>query len=136
MVMMFWQQKWQGVHLLYRATKQISKCWLLFDLIIGGLLIGLTVNTNELLPRRNYRPKQIIPLSIQLAELLNDFDRCKEASAILQQILSGSHGTVKNIRVMDSLGYSKEALTARQKYFVSRSAQENGNRDRERRGSR
>ena len=27
------------------------------------------------------------------------------------------HGTVKNIRVMDSLGYSKEALTARQKYF-------------------
>ena len=77
--------------------------------------------------------QQIIPLSIQLAELLNDFDRCKEASAILQQMLSGSHGTVKNIRVMDSLGYSKEALTARQKYFVSRSAQENGNRDRERR---
>jgi len=77
--------------------------------------------------------QQIIPLSIQLAELLNDFDRCKEASAVLQQMLSGSHGTVKNTRVMDSLGYSKEALTARQKYFVSRSAQENGNRDRERR---
>ena len=76
--------------------------------------------------------QQIIPLSIQWAELLNDFDRCEKASAVLQQMLSGSHGTVKNIRVMDSLGYSKDALTARQKYFVSRSAKENGDRGRER----
>lgn len=76
--------------------------------------------------------QQIIPLSIQWAELLNDFDRCEEASVVLQQILSGSHDTVKNIRVMDSLGYSKEALAARQKYFVSRGAQEDGDRDRER----
>ena len=81
----------------------------------------------------NLSAQQIIPLSIQWAELLNDFDRCEEASAVLEQMLSGSHGTVKNIRIMDSLGYSKEALAARQKYFVSRGAQENGNRGRERR---
>jgi tetratricopeptide (TPR) repeat protein len=76
--------------------------------------------------------QQIIPLSIQWAELLNDFDRCEEASSVLQQTLNGSHGTVQNIQIMDSLGYSKEALAARQKYFVSRGAQEDGNRDRER----
>ena len=76
--------------------------------------------------------QQIIPLSIQWAELLNDFDRCEEASAVLEKMLNGSHGTVQNIRIMDSLGYSKEALTARQKYFVSRGAQGDGNRDRER----
>ena len=80
----------------------------------------------------NLSAQQIIPLSIQWAELLNDFDRCEKASAVLQQMLSGSHGTVKNIRVMDQLGYSKDALTARQKYFVSRSAKENGDRGRER----
>ena len=68
--------------------------------------------------------QQIIPFSIQWAELLNDFDRCNEASAVLNDVLTGSHGTIKNIRVMDSLGYSKEALAARQKFFLSRADKE------------
>jgi len=76
--------------------------------------------------------QQIIPFSIQWAELLNDFDRCNEASAVLNDILTGSHGTIKNIRVMDSLGYSKEALAARQKFFLSRADKEKNKRERER----
>jgi hypothetical protein len=75
---------------------------------------------------------QIIPFSIQWAELLNDFDRCEEAAAILQDVLTGSHGTIKNIRVMDSLGYSKEALAARQKFFLSRADKEKNKRKSER----
>ena len=76
--------------------------------------------------------QQIIPFSIQWAELLNDFDRCNEASAVLNDVLTGSHGTIKNIRVMDSLGYSKEALAARQKFFLSRADKEKNNREKER----
>ena len=76
--------------------------------------------------------QQIIPFSIQWAELLNDFDRCNEASAVLNDVLTGSHGTIKNIRVMDSLGYSKEALAARQKFFLSRADKEKNKRERER----
>jgi hypothetical protein len=76
--------------------------------------------------------QQIIPFSIQWAELLNDFDRCEEAAAILQDVLTGSHGTIKNIRVMDSLGYSKEALAARQKFFLSRADKEKNKRKSER----
>ena len=76
--------------------------------------------------------QQIIPFSIQWAELLNDFDRCNEASAVLNDVLTGSHGTIKNIRVMDSLGYSKEALAARQKFFLSRADKEKNKRKRER----
>ena len=76
--------------------------------------------------------QQIIPFSIQWAELLNDFDRCEEASAILQDVLTGSHGTIKNIRVMDSLGYSKEALAARQRFFLSRADKEKNKRKSER----
>ena len=76
--------------------------------------------------------QQIIPFSIQWAELLNDFDRCNEASAVLKDVLTGSHGTIKNIRVMDSLGYSKEALAARQKFFLSRADKEKNKRERER----
>ena len=76
--------------------------------------------------------QQIIPFSIQWAELLNDFDRCKEASAVLEDVLTGSHGTIKNIRVMDSLGYSKEALAARQRFFLSRADKEQRNRKSER----
>ena len=75
--------------------------------------------------------QQIIPFSIQWAELLNDFDRCNEASAVLNDILTGSHGTIKNIRVMDSLGYSKEALAARQKFFLSRADKEKNKRERQ-----
>jgi hypothetical protein len=76
--------------------------------------------------------QQIIPFSIQWAELLNDFDRCNEASAVLNDVLTGSHGTIKNIRVMDSLGYSKEALAARQKFFLSRADKEKNKREKER----
>ena len=76
--------------------------------------------------------QQIIPFSIQWAELLNDFDRCEEAAAILQDVLTGSHGTIKNIRVMDSLGYSKEALAARQRFFLSRADKEKNKRKSER----
>ena len=76
--------------------------------------------------------QQIIPFSIQWAELLNDFDRCKEASAVLKDVLTGSHGTIKNIRVMDSLGYSKEALAARQRFFLSRADKEQRNQKSER----
>ncbi len=76
--------------------------------------------------------QQIIPFSIQWAELLNDFDRCNEASAVLNDVLTGSHGTIKNIRVMDSLGYSKEALAARQKFFLSRADKEKNKRESER----
>ena len=76
--------------------------------------------------------QQIIPFSIQWAELLNDFDRCNEASAVLNDVLTGSHGTIKNIRVMDSLGYSKEALAARQKFFLSRADKEKNKMERER----
>ena len=76
--------------------------------------------------------QQIIPFSIQWAELLNDFDRCEEASVILQDVLTGSHGTIKNIRVMDSLGYSKEALAARQRFFLSRADKEKNKRKSER----
>ena len=76
--------------------------------------------------------QQIIPFSIQWAELLNDFDRCKEASAVLEDVLTGSHGTIKNIRVMDSLGYSKEALAARQRFFLSRADKEQSNQKSER----
>ena len=79
-----------------------------------------------------FSAQQIIPFSIQWAELLNDFDRCKEASAVLQDILDGSHGTIKNTQVMDSLGYSKEALAARQRFFLSRADKENNNRKGER----
>jgi len=68
--------------------------------------------------------QQIIPFSIQWAELLNDFDRCEAASTVLHDVLTGSHGTIKNVRVMDSLGYSKEALAARQKFFLSRADKE------------
>ena len=80
----------------------------------------------------NLSAQQIIPFSIQWAELLNDFDRCEAASTVLQDVLTGSHGAVKNIRVMDSLGYSKEALTARQKFFLSRADKEKSNRKSER----
>ena len=76
--------------------------------------------------------QQIIPFSIQWAELLNDFDRSEEAAAILQDVLTGSHGTIKNIRVMDSLGYSKEALAARQRFFLSRADKEKNKRKSER----
>ena len=64
--------------------------------------------------------QQIIPFTIQWAELLNDFDRCEAASTVLKDVLTGSHGTIENIRVMDSLGYSKDALAARQKFFLAR----------------
>ena len=80
----------------------------------------------------NLSAQQIIPFSIQWAELLNDFDRCEAASTVLQDVLTGSHGAVKNIRVMDSLGYSKEALAARQKFFLSRADKEKSNRKSER----
>ena len=64
--------------------------------------------------------------------MLNDFDRCEAASTVLEDVLTGSHGAVKNTRVMDSLGYSKEALAARQKFFLSRADKEKSNRKSER----
>jgi len=76
--------------------------------------------------------QQIIPFSIQWAEMLNDFDRCEAASTVLNDVLTGSHGTIENVRVMDSLGYSKEALAARQKFFLSRADKEKSDRKSER----
>ncbi len=76
--------------------------------------------------------QQIIPFTIQWAELLNDFDRCEAASTVLKDVLTGSHGTIENIRVMDSLGYSKDALAARQKFFLARADKEKSDQKSER----
>ena len=89
-----------------------------------GLLDWADREYRRVVSAPNLSTQQIIPFSIQWAELLNDFDRCEAASIVLRDVLTGSHGTVENIRVMDSLGYSKEALAARQKFFLSRAEKE------------
>ncbi len=89
-----------------------------------GLLDWADREYRRVVSAPNLSTQQIIPFSIQWAELLNDFDRCEAASTVLRDVLTGSHGTIENIRVMDSLGYSKEALAARQKFFLSRAEKE------------
>jgi len=89
-----------------------------------GLLDWADREYRRVVSAPNLSAQQIIPFSIQWAELLNDFDRCEAASTVLRDVLTGSHGTIENVRVIDSLGYSKEALAARQKFFLSRAEKE------------
>ena len=72
-------------------------------------------------------PQASVQLAVSRAEFLNDQGLCLKAAAVLEEMLKGSHGTVPNTRVLESLGHSPRALAARRHYFLFRAAQQAGN---------